>query len=94
MLWETVQGMQQRGRGAIEPRAAPLGQSEKPNRQPKGLGRPTGEGESPVGEGDSALRDGAQVPRGTRNPVGIGEDHLLRLNTPWRPIAESTVRER
>jgi hypothetical protein len=32
------------------------------------------------------LRDGPQVPRDTRNPVGIREDHLPRLNTPWRPI--------
>ena len=27
-----------------------------------------------------------QVLRDTRNPVGIREDHLLRLNTTWRPI--------
>lgn len=27
-----------------------------------------------------------RVLRDTRNPVGIREDHLLRLNTPWRPI--------
>ena len=27
-----------------------------------------------------------QVPRDTRNPVGIREDHLPRLNTLERPI--------
>ncbi len=29
---------------------------------------------------------GTQVPRGTRNLVGIREDHLPRLNTHLRPI--------
>ena len=39
------------------------------------------EGESPVDENPSDLLIGTQVPRDTRNPVGIWEDHLLRLNT-------------
>ena len=29
---------------------------------------------------------GTRVPRDTWNPGGIYEDHLVRLNTPWRPI--------
>jgi hypothetical protein len=58
------------------------------------MGRPVIEGESPVCETELTVGAGTQVPRDTRNPVGIWEDHLLRLNTPWRPIAMSTVRER
>lgn len=34
----------------------------------------------------SRLRDEPRVPRDTRNPVGIREDPLPRLNTTWRPI--------
>ena len=51
-----------------------------------GLERPTEEGESPVSETCNRSETIPQVPRDTRNPVGIREDHLLRLNTPWRPI--------
>ena len=29
---------------------------------------------------------GTRVRRDTWNPGGICEDHLVRLNTPWRPI--------
>jgi hypothetical protein len=58
------------------------------------MGRPVIEGENPVGETHVTLVQVSQVPRDTRNPVGIWEDHLLRLNTPWQPIAKSTVRER
>jgi hypothetical protein len=39
------------------------------------------EGDSPVGEIDQPSWIGTQVPRDTRNPVGIWEDHLPRLNT-------------
>lgn len=38
--------------------------------------------------------DNTQVLRGTRNLVGIREDHLIRLNTTYRPIAHSRVTER
>ena len=58
------------------------------------MGRPVIEGENPVGETHVTLVQVTQVPRDTRNPVGIWEDHLLRLNTPWQPIVKSTVRER
>jgi hypothetical protein len=33
-------------------------------------------------------RSESRVLRDTRNPVGIWQDHLLRLNTPWQPIEE------
>jgi hypothetical protein len=58
------------------------------------MGRSAKDGESPVLETDDEVSNRPQVLRDTRNPVGIWEDHLLRLNTPWRPIADSTVRER
>ncbi len=58
------------------------------------MGRSARDGESPVSETHGGMEHRPQVLRDTRNPVGIGEDHLLRLNTPWRPIADSTVRER
>ena len=32
------------------------------------------------------LRSGTRVPQDTRNPAGIWEDHLPRLNTTHRPI--------
>ena len=52
-----------------------------------------GEGKSPVGE--IVRREGvSRVRRDTRNPVGIREDHLVRLNTTMWPIEYSTVRER
>ena len=51
------------------------------------------EGNSPVDEMDERAVD-TRVPQDTRNPVGSGEDHLPSLNTSWRPIAHSTVRER
>ncbi len=51
------------------------------------------EGNSPVDERDERAVD-TRVPQDTRNPVGSGEDHLPSLNTSWRPIAHSTVRER
>ena len=57
------------------------------------LGRPAGEGESPVGEARGSAA-GSRVPRGTRNPVGRSGDHPARLNTTWRPIEQSTVKER
>jgi hypothetical protein len=44
------------------------------------------EGDSPVGEKIIGSVIGTQVPRDTRNPVGIREDHLLRLNTTLQPI--------
>ena len=57
------------------------------------LGKPAGEGESPVRENRVDMA-GSRVPRDTWNLVGIGEDHLLRLNTTQLPIADSTVKER
>ena len=51
------------------------------------------EGNSPVDETDRS-EAGTRVPQDTRNPVGSREDHLPSLNTSWRPIAHSTVRER
>ena len=51
------------------------------------------EGNSPVDEKDKRTA-GTRVPQDTRNPVGSREDHLPSLNTRWRPIAHSTVRER
>jgi hypothetical protein len=50
------------------------------------LERPTRAGDSPVSETVGNSETKPQVPRDTRNPVGIKEDHLLRLNTSWRPI--------
>ncbi len=55
----------------------------KPSRS--GLERPITEGNNPVGERQKYTRV-SQVPRDTRNPVGIRGDHPPRLNTPWRPI--------
>ena len=49
------------------------------------MGRPAIEGKSPVFESMSHL-SGTRVPWDTWNPGGINEDHLVRLNTPWRPI--------
>ena len=45
------------------------------------LGKPAGEGESPVGE---MTRDmaGSRVHRDTRNLDGMSGDHPVRLNTP------------
>ena len=51
------------------------------------------EGNSPVDEKVKSQAD-TRVPQDTRNPVGSREDHLPSLNTSWRPIAHSTVRER
>lgn len=44
------------------------------------LGKPAGEGESPVRE-NQADWAGSGVPRDTRNLVGSKGDHPLRLNT-------------
>ena len=44
------------------------------------LGKPAGEGESPVRESQRAI-DGTRVPRDTRNLVGNRGDHPPRLNT-------------
>jgi hypothetical protein len=52
----------------------------------KGLEQPVIEGDNPVSEKHKDSETIPQVPRDTRNPVGIKEDHLLRLNTTWRPI--------
>ena len=41
----------------------------------------TVEGESPVEKKYQSSLAETQVPRDTRNPVGIYEDHLIRLNT-------------
>ena len=50
-------------------------------------------GKSPVGE--IVRKEGVSgVRRDTRNPVGMSEDHLVRLNTTMWPIEYSTVRER
>ncbi|MDL1948760.1 hypothetical protein FBQ97_02965 [Acidobacteria bacterium ACD] len=58
------------------------------NRAPRRrcLESPAKEGESPVSERCRDSRPCTRVPRGTRNPVGIREDHLPRLNTSRRPI--------
>ena len=51
------------------------------------------DGKSPVDE--IVQEEGvSRVRRDTRNPVGISEDHLVRLNTTMWPIEYSTVRER
>ena len=57
------------------------------------LERPTKEGESPVSEIGRRLAV-SRVPRDTRNLVGSRGDHPPSLNTPWWPIAYSTVKER
>ena len=44
------------------------------------LGKPAGEGESPVAEGGRQQAE-SRVPRDTGNPVGRKGDHPLRLNT-------------
>ena len=51
------------------------------------------EGESPVRE-RREVQAGTRVPQDTRNPAGSRGDHPPSLNTIWRPIAHSTVRER
>lgn len=55
------------------------------------LERATGAGKSPVGEKRGAFL--ASVPKyyGIDKPVGIQEDHLLRLNTPWQPIVNEVL---
>ena len=50
------------------------------------LERVTIEGDSPVSERIVPLLSGSQVPRDTRNLVGIWVDHHPRLNTNLRPI--------
>ena len=45
------------------------------------LGKPAGEGDSPVGE-ISLQAAGSRVPRDTWNLVGTSGDHPVRLNTP------------
>ena len=42
---------------------------------------------APYTKGATSPHSGPQVPRDTWNPVGIREDHLPRLNTSQRPIA-------
>ena len=44
------------------------------------LGKPAGEGESPVSENERDMA-GSRVPRDTRNLVGMSGDHPVRLNT-------------
>ncbi len=41
---------------------------------------------APYAKGAVPPYSNTQVPRDTRNPVGIREDHLPRLNTSRRPI--------
>ena len=55
------------------------------------LERATGAGKSPVSESGGALLDGYPKYYGIGKPVGIQEDHLLRLNTPWRPIVNEVL---
>ena len=55
------------------------------------LERATAEGKSPVSESGGALHDGYPKYYGIGKPVGIQEDHLLRLNTPWRPIVNEVL---
>ena len=81
------------GCGDVQGTVAGVPGRDKSEFERKGLGRPAGGGKSPVLEG-LTLPDIPQVPPGTRNPAGIWEDHLPRLKTRWRPIADSTVRER
>ena len=45
------------------------------------LGKPAGEGESPVSE-TGTERTESGVPRDTRNLDGMSGDHPVRLNTP------------
>ena len=45
------------------------------------LGKPAGEGESPVSENGNDTA-GSRVPRDTWNLVGKSGDHPVRLNTP------------
>ena len=55
------------------------------------LERATGAGKSPVSESGGALLDDYPKYYGIGKPVGIQEDHLLRLNTPWRPIVNEVL---
>ena len=55
------------------------------------LERATGAGKSPVSESGGELLDGYPKYYGIDKPVGIQEDHLLRLNTPWRPIVNEVL---
>ena len=55
------------------------------------LERATIEGKSPVSESGGALLNGYPKYYGIGKPVGIQEDHLLRLNTPWRPIVNEVL---
>ena len=55
------------------------------------LERATGAGKSPVSESGDELFDGYPKYYGIGKPVGIQEDHLLRLNTPWRPIVNEVL---
>ena len=60
--------------------------SYKDRSQPNVLERAITEGDNPVGEKTRSSESDTQVPRDTRNPVGIREDHLPRLNTNLQPI--------
>ena len=60
---------------------------DKSGRQPNGLGRPAGEGESPVGEATPTACPPSRVGPATWNPGRSRGDHPPRLNTLLRPIA-------
>ena len=44
-----------------------------------------------MSESGGALLDEHPKYYGIGKPVGIQEDHLLRLNTPWRPIVNEVL---
>ena len=69
-------------RGARPPRCG-----DKSGAQPSGLGRPAGEGESPVGEARRTACRLSRVGPATGNPARSRGDHPPILNTLLRPIA-------
>ncbi len=72
--WDSI-GLCTRSRGVIKPFLSLIN-----------LERITVEGNSPVDEKKRISLDVVPKYYGIYEPVGIREDHLLRLNTLWRPI--------
>ena len=78
-----IPGVAASGTGRAQTEARALRGSDRKSHaevQQNGLGRPAGEGESPVSEGLMQAA-GSRVPRDTRNLVGMSGDHPVRLNT-------------
>lgn len=85
-MCDSLEALHMWGSGVFFGNIPVLPDSDKIHDYASGLESPVIEGESPVAESHGSVLRAPQVPRDTRNPVGIHEDHLIRLNTSWQPI--------